>query len=104
MRRYVNEGHDIKSAGDMKAAIVSYVGVKVCQAAVVKIQESCQTMRMSEIQSWNNFSFESEGLRVLRAYNVGPGKAFHGKTLERIWDTTRTYRPTGRKVLQCTTK
>ena len=79
MRRYINEGHDIKSASDMKAAIDSYGGVKGCQAAVVKIQESSQTMKkhtMSGIQALNNFSFESGGLRVWRAYNVGPGKSF----------------------------
>ena len=75
MRRYINEGHDIKSASDMKAAIDSYGGVKGCQAAVVKVQESSQTMKkhtMSGIQSLNNFSFESGGLRVWRAYDVGP--------------------------------
>ena len=30
----------------------------------------------SGIQVLNNFSFESEGLRVWKAYNVGPGKLF----------------------------
>ena len=38
MRRYIIEGHDIKSASDMKVAIDSYGKVKGCQAAVVKIQ------------------------------------------------------------------
>ena len=79
MRHYINEGHDIKSASDMKAAIDSYGGVKGCQAAVVKVQESSQTMRkhtMSGIQSLNNFSFEAGGLRVWKAYDVGPGKRF----------------------------
>ena len=45
MRRYINEGRDIKTASDMKAAIDSYGGVKGCQAAVVKVQESSQTMK-----------------------------------------------------------
>ncbi|XP_068707825.1 uncharacterized protein [Montipora foliosa] len=79
MRRYINEGHDIRSASDMKAAIDSYGGVKGCQAAVVKVQEYSHTMKkhtMSGIQALNNFSFESEGLRVWKAYNVGPGKLF----------------------------
>ena len=63
----------------MKTAIDSYGGVKACQAAVVKIQESNQTMKkhkMTGIQALNNFTFESAGLRVWRAYNVGPGKLF----------------------------
>ena len=45
----------------MKTAIDSYGGVKACQVAVVKIQESNQTMKkhkMTEIQALNNFTFE----------------------------------------------
>ena len=45
----------------------------------MKVQESSQIMKkhtMSEIQSLNNFSFKSAGLRVWRAYDVGPGKCF----------------------------
>lgn len=79
MRCYINEGYDIRGAGDIKAAINSYGGVKGCQAAVVKEQEHNHTMKkhtMSGIQALNNFSFESEGLRVWKAYNVGPGKLF----------------------------
>ena len=67
MRRYINEGHDVKSAGDMKAAIDSYGGVKGGQVAVVKLQEHNHTMKkhkMSGMQVLNNFSFEAEGLRV----------------------------------------
>ena len=45
MRRYINEGHDIKSAGGMKAAIDSSGGVKGCQAGVVKLQEHSHTMK-----------------------------------------------------------
>ena len=43
----------------MKTAIDSYGGVKACQAAVVKIQESNQTMKkhkMTGIQALNNFT------------------------------------------------
>ena len=79
MRRYINEGHDIKSASDMTAAVDSFGGVKGCQAAVVKIQESSQTMKkhkMYGIQALNNFSFESGAMRVWKAYNVGPGELF----------------------------
>ena len=79
MRRYINEGHDIKSAGGMKAAIDSSGGVKGCQAGVVKLQEHNQTMKkhtMSGIQVLKNFSFESEGLCVWKAYNVDPGRLF----------------------------
>ena len=45
MRRYINEGHDIKSAGGTKAAIDSSGGVKGAQEAVVKLQEHNHTMK-----------------------------------------------------------
>ena len=81
MRRYINEGHDIKSAGDMKAAIDSTGGVKGGQAGVVKLQEHKHTMKkhknlMSGIQILKNVTVESEGLRVWKAYNVDPGRLF----------------------------
>ena len=79
MRRYINKGHDVKSAGDMKAAIDSYDDVKGGEAAVVKLQEHNHTMKkhtMSGIQVLNSLSFESEGLRVWKAYDVGPGRLF----------------------------
>jgi len=79
MRRFLNEGNDIHSAMDMKTAIESYGGVKGCFAAVVEIQESCQNMSkhtMTGVQAFTNFSFETTGLRVWKAYNIGPGKLF----------------------------
>ena len=62
---YINEGHNIKSASDKKAANDSYCGVKGCQAAAVRVQESSQTMKkhaMPGIQSLNNFCFDFNGL------------------------------------------
>ena len=61
--------------------VMSYGGLKGARYInnIVKTQESSQTMTkhtMSGIQSLNNFSFESGGLRVWRAYDVGPGKRF----------------------------
>ena len=76
-----------KIATDIKTAIDSYGGVKGCHAAVVKIQESNQTMKkhtMTGIQALNNFSFDLSGLRVWRAYNVGPGKLFTPTQVKRF--------------------
>ena len=44
MRRFLNEGNDIKTASDMKTAFESYGGVKGCYAAVCQVQPSAQTM------------------------------------------------------------
>ena len=63
----------------MKAAIDSSGGVKGGLSAVVKLQEHNHSMKkhtMSGIQVLNNFSFDSEGLRVWKAFNVGPGRLF----------------------------
>ena len=80
MSRFINEGHDVRDAKDMKAAIESFGGVKGCFAAVVRINTSMKTMEkhsMTGIQSLNNFSFEDNGsLKAWKAYNVGPGKLF----------------------------
>ena len=87
MRRFINEGNDIKSASDMKSAIDSYGGGKGCQSAVAKVQESCRIMTrhsMTGIQSLNNFSFESTGVRVWKAYGVGPGKPISHAQLKRF--------------------
>ena len=79
MRRYINEGNDINTANDMKVAIESYGEVKGCYATVAEIQDSFQSMTkhsMTGIQAQNNFLFESAGLRVWKAYNVGTGRFF----------------------------
>ena len=59
---YINEGHNMKSASDMKAAVDLYGGVKRCQAEVVKIQKSSQTMKKHKMlgtHALKYFSFES---------------------------------------------
>ena len=89
-----------KIATDIKTAIDSYGGVKGCHAAVVKIQESNQTMKkhtMTGIQALNNFSFESAGLRVWRAYNVESGKLF---TPTQVKPFGLPQGPTGLQVVQ----
>ena len=64
IRRYINEGNDIKTASDMKVAIDSHGGVKGCYSAVCKVDERSQNMTkrsLSGIQSLNNFVFTESG-------------------------------------------
>ena len=87
MRRFLNEGHDIRTASDMKTAIESYGGVKGCYAAVYQVQPSAQTMTkhtMTGVQASNNFSYENRGLRMWRAYGIGPGKFYSADQLARF--------------------
>lgn len=87
MRRFINEGNDVKTASDMKAAIESYGGVKGCYAAVCRVQASAQTMNkhtMAGVQALHNFSYENGGMRVWRAYDVGPGKFYSAVRLAKF--------------------
>ena len=87
MRPFLNEGNDIKTASDMKTAFESYGGVKGCYAAVCQVQPSAQTMTkytMTGIQALNNFSYENRGLRIWRAYGIGPGKFYSEDQLARF--------------------
>ena len=77
IRRYANEGNDVQTAADMKAAIKSHGGVKGCYASVCKVQTTSQTMhkyQWASVQSLNNFSYQQGGLRTWRAYKIGPWK------------------------------
>lgn len=38
LSRYINEGHDVITASDMKEGLESYVGVSQCYAAVVEVE------------------------------------------------------------------
>ena len=75
MRRFINEGHDVRDAKDMKRAIESYGNIEGCFASVVRINTSTKTMEkhlMTGIQSLNNFFFDdNRSLKAWKAYNVG---------------------------------
>ena len=76
IRHYINEGNDVKTASDMKAAIDSHGGVKGFYSAVCKVDERSQNMTkhsLSGIQSLNNFMFTESGeIIAWWAYNVAP--------------------------------
>ena len=87
MRRFINEGNDVKIASGMKVAIESYGGVKLFYAAVCRVQASAQTMTkhtMPGVQALHNFSYKNEGMRVWHAFDVGPGKFYSAVMLVRF--------------------
>ena len=76
IRRYRNKGHDVVSAEDMYTALKERP-VKGTTATVCAIQEQCTTLEISKILNYSNlhnFKFTHEGLRVWKAFNIGPGK------------------------------
>lgn len=87
MRRYLNEGNDIKTASDMKRALDSYGGVKSCRIAVVDVDVSKQSItdhKWKGIQSLNNFEFLSTGIRVWKAFGIGKGKLIKNQVLKNM--------------------
>ena len=102
MRRFVNEGNDIANASEMKSAIELYGGVKGCYGALAEIQESRQSMTKHSMTgilalNCNNFHYEPAGLRVWKAYNVGPGKLL---TFAQLRKYGVPQGPTGMTLLQ----
>ena len=76
IRRYCNEGHDVVSAQDMHTALKERP-VKGTTATVCIIKEQHITLEINRIPNFSNlhnFEFTQEGLRIWKAFNVGPGK------------------------------
>ena len=77
IKRGVNERHDVVTAEDMKAALESHGGIKGCRAAVVEVDTTRERNKDSKIPGisvLNNFQYEELGIRVWKAYDVGPGR------------------------------
>ncbi|KAL9969017.1 hypothetical protein ACROYT_G021175 [Oculina patagonica] len=74
---YLNEGHDVNSAVQMKEAIESNGGIPGVIVKYVKMSESSPnkvTIKWDSINTLDNFQFESSGIRVWKAFKIGPGK------------------------------
>ncbi|XP_078348424.1 uncharacterized protein LOC144633421 [Oculina patagonica] len=84
IRRWVNEKHDVICAEDMKTALESHGGLKGVRAAVVKVNTSREinANKLPGISILNNFSFEEDGVRVWRAFSIGPGNFLAYNELE----------------------
>lgn len=76
MQLYLNEGHDIETAAQMKVAIESSGGVPgvVVTLASTPEQQPKKTVTWDGVSYLNNFQYESDGLRVWKAFDIGPGK------------------------------
>lgn len=77
IKRWVNERHDVVTAEDMKAALESHGSIKGCRAAVVEVDTTRVRNKDSKIPGisvLNNFQYENGGIRVWKAYNIGPGR------------------------------
>ena len=74
-RRYINEGHDVTTAEQMKDAIRSHGGVEGVREVVVdvSIQRTPEKRKIIGINKLNNFECRDEGVFVRRAYRISTG-------------------------------
>ncbi|XP_078352890.1 uncharacterized protein LOC144637689 [Oculina patagonica] len=76
IRCYCDEGHDINCAVDMRTALLERP-VRGVTASVCAIDEKKNTLNVNKIDGLSklhNFTYDDKGLRVWRAYGIGPGK------------------------------
>ena len=76
IRRFCNEGHDVLTASDMHMALKER-SVRGCTAAVCFVNETKKDLDIKKIQQFSamhDFSHQQDGLRVLKAFQIGAGK------------------------------
>ena len=76
VRRYINEGHDVQTATDLRDAIQANGGVRGVRVALVdgNILSSMPAAKLDGISILNNFHFGPQGMTCWRAYGIGKGK------------------------------
>lgn len=76
VRRFINEGHDVETADQLKEGIASHGGVQgVRVAAMERINETLEnTQKIPGISKLNNFAFDKNSVKAWRAYGIGKGK------------------------------
>ena len=82
---YLNEGHDVNNAAQMKEVIESNGGIPGVIVKYVKLREASSDKIMVKwdgISALNNFQFEERGIRVWKAYKMGPGKLVPWKDIQ----------------------
>ena len=85
VRRYINEGHDVLTAHDLKEAMLSHGGMNGVRVALVtaaanKPQEV--PGRWEGISSLNNFHYQDGCVTVWKAHDIGQGKTIPWSQLQ----------------------
>lgn len=76
MKKYLNSGHDIETAQQMKSAIESFGGLPGVSATLCGIQDfpDMTEIKWEGISFINNVAYSKEGFKFWKAYQVGAGK------------------------------
>ena len=79
IRHWVNEVHDVTTAGEMKITLESHGGVRGCRFTLVEINKenlNAEVSKIPGISFLNNFQLNENGVRAWKAYQVGKGKYY----------------------------
>ena len=73
---YCDEGHDINCAGNMRTALLERTvrGVSVSVRVIDEKKKNLNVNKIDGFSKLHNFTYDDKGLRVWRAYDIGPGK------------------------------
>ena len=76
MRIHLNSGNDIETPEQMKDAILSSGGVPSVNVTLCEpmVATNITALKIPGVSLLNNIKFENDGIRVWRAYEIGPGK------------------------------
>lgn len=83
--RYINEGHDVISADDLKRAILSHGGVRGVRVTLIdstKQHPISLQGKLEGVSNLNNFHYGEECLTVWKAFDVGEGKTIPWSQLQ----------------------
>jgi len=83
--RYINEGHDVVSADDLKRAILSHGGVRVARVTLIDSTKQHSISSQGKLEgasNLNNFHCGEECLTVWKAFDVGEGKTIPWSQLQ----------------------
>ena len=77
VRRYIDEGHDVVTAEDLRDAILSHGGLRGVRVCLLDLAASRTSVPMiiSNISLMNNFQYTGKNLKMWRAYGIGNGKS-----------------------------
>ena len=77
IRIYINEGHNVTTAEEMREALLSHGGISGVRVAVVQSLDDSLVLEQQKIpgiSKLNNFTYTKDGLLAHRSYSIGKGK------------------------------
>lgn len=78
VRSFVNEGHDVTNATQLREALISHGGIEgvrvACMDSIEVLSPVSETTKIPNVSKLNNFEFRDSRIKGWRAYGIGDGK------------------------------